>query len=186
MTLTRKPVIYRAPSISPESSELARHESEHPEEFVPRLLLPPPRTGLSAIQYRTAANILRIANSVGLNQPQLSYVSRLSFFLVKLMVLGRPCWPFMVNLGVSAPLLVVAALDLASASSYGATLTRYRSVEHHGLSMARPWGLRTSLVLLVLHFAVVWLAGRWEALCAAAPQENHWAHWEADTIEFSP
>lgn len=183
MALARGPVIYRAPSMSPELSESAKDEHEHPEEFVPRLLLPPPRTGLAALRYRAAVTVLRIAHSVGLDQAQVTYVARLGFFLVKMVSLARPCWPFMVNLEVSVPLVIVAALDVGVSSSAAMPLVRRRSREHHRLWMTRAWGFVTSVILLVLHLAVVWLARRWEALCIAATHQSTWDHWEPDPVE---
>ncbi|CAK7233094.1 putative serine/threonine-protein kinase iks1 [Sporothrix curviconia] len=116
------------------------------------LLMPPPTTRWGEVRHRTAVFLYRHAES-------LAFVVRTALFLSKIVSLTRPCWPYTVRAGVGASLLVLAALDLGMP----------RTPTH--------WGWWGSLVLLVVHFAVLGLAARSEVLCTSTDDEP-WDAWE--------
>lgn len=113
---------------------------------------------------------------IGADPDSVKYFGRLSLFLIKLATLVRPCWPYMVNLEVSAPLVLLAVLDLGLPTSISNTRTRRPSHGELVTSLFRQTGLKTRLLFLALHLAVIWLAGRWQALCVAVPHDE-WAQW---------
>ncbi|CAK7236924.1 putative serine/threonine-protein kinase iks1 [Sporothrix bragantina] len=117
------------------------------------LLMAPPTTRWGEARHRAAIFLYRHAES-------LAFVVRTALFLTKMASLTRPCWPYTVRVGVGASLVLLAALDLGMP----------RTMSH--------WGWWGSLVLLVVHFAVLGLAARSEVLCTLTGEEP-WGTWES-------
>ena len=139
------------------------------------LLLPPPRSRWAEIEHRISVALYHACRAVGVETQSLVYAFQLAIFVVKTATLARPCWPYVASLQVCAPLLVVATLELLFASSPVSHGSRLRSQHYYhvgGLFQARG----TGAVLLALHFATLWLAGRWDALCTYGPRQE-WADW---------
>lgn len=97
-------------------------------------------------------------------------------FLAKMAALTRPCLPFMFNMAMGLPLILLAALDL------GVALTRHSSEMPGDLSLNRghprrhlDWSPRTSLMLLGFHFLSAGVLGHLNMLCSPPPGE--WAAW---------
>lgn len=142
-----------------ESSVVLRHRalSAHPspssspspprpphEQPSPRLALPPPPT-LSARLHMLA------------HDPAVARLAKLAFFLAKALTASAPCAPFAARAWIAVPLLLLAALDLASL----------------GLD---PWGrsvgLRDSAAMFAVHLALVRAAAWWDVLCVKAAWEG--------------
>lgn len=154
---------------APEVPELNERRSSQS----PPLLLAPPTTTSNALRDRLRMFLLEIVTMAGPSLFLLSYVIRLGLFAVKITSLTRPCWPFMVQLNIAIPLVAVAALDLGLPR-----LTSYPPVSRdYFTSGPRAWGLGTSLVLLGLHFTLLWIASGWDNFCAA-PQQEEWTQPE--------
>ncbi|KAF2091840.1 kinase-like protein [Saccharata proteae CBS 121410] len=112
----------------------------------PRLMLPPPRT--------YSSRLYQIFASAGVVM-----VLKITFFVIKLLSLSRPCTPFAASPWVSYPLLCAAALDFA-----------FMGFGHQRW----PVWLASSLLQLTVHLAVVGLAMNWDALCVRrAPVWQH-------------
>ncbi|GJN74678.1 calcium-dependent protein kinase [Purpureocillium lilacinum] len=143
----------------------------------PPLLLAPPRTRAEEVRYQTVVMFERMLGIVGIRPEFVSYIGRLGLFLLKMVTLGRPCWPYVASLEVSIPLVVVAALDLGLPTITSAGGARRDSQTGDLVSTHIPSaGLGTSMILLAFHFAVLWLAQKWNALCVAVPGDD-WADW---------
>lgn len=163
---TLQPVEQRNPSI---------HTNGHAHADGPLLLAPPP-SEIATIPHGAALLLLRFCTVIGASPETVKYFGRLSLFLIKLATLVRPCWPYMVNLEVSAPLVLLAVLDLGLPSSTSTTRTRCPSHGELVTSLFRQTGLKTRFLFLALHLAVIWLASRWQALCVAVPHDE-WPRW---------
>ncbi|KAL6801265.1 serine/threonine protein kinase [Trichoderma sp. SZMC 28013] len=142
----------------------------------PLLLTPPPRD-VSVMPRGAGLLLLRFCTAVGVTPDTVRYFGRLSLFLVKLATLVRPCWPYMASLEVGGPLVLLAVLDLGLPTSNYAAPARRPSHGEVVTSLFRQTGLGTRLLFLVLHLTVIWLAGRWEALCVAVPRDE-WDGWQ--------
>ncbi|OAA73399.1 protein kinase [Cordyceps fumosorosea ARSEF 2679] len=138
------------------------------------LLLAPPRSLWADIEHRVSVALYYVCWAIGVEMQSLVYAFQLAVFVVKAATLLRPCWPYVASLQVSAPLLVVAALELLFASSPVTHGNRLHGEHYHigGLFQARG----TGTMLLAFHFATLWLAGRWDALCVHGPRQG-WAEW---------
>ncbi|KAL7944890.1 serine/threonine protein kinase [Trichoderma barbatum] len=147
----------------------------HARSDGPLLLALPPQE-VSSIPRGAGLLLLRFCAAIGVTPDTVRYFGRLSLFLIKLATLVRPCWPYMASLEVGAPLVLLAVLDLGLPTTTNVALTRRPSHGELATSLFRQTGLGTRLLFLVLHLAVVWLAGRWEALCVAVPRDE-WASW---------
>lgn len=183
---------YRAPYItasrsqdgyrrqSPERADASSHRRESPTPTTP-LLMAPPTTFLGEMWHRGVVVQHHTMLFLGRNAESSAFFLRLCMFLVKVVTLARPCWPFTANWGLGASLVAVAGLDLGIPGSRGLTLPRQpnHGVAIAGHELAAPfrwmWDWRISATLLVLHFLVLWLASRWDILCAANP--DSWAGW---------
>ncbi|KAI8714126.1 Protein kinase domain-containing protein [Fusarium sp. LHS14.1] len=154
---------------APEVPELNERRSSQS----PPLLLAPPTTTSNALRDRLRMFLLEIVTMTGPSLSLLSYIIRLGLFAVKITSLTRPCWPFMVQLNIAIPLVAVAALDLGlpRLASYPPASRDYFT------SGPRAWGLGTSLILLGLHFTLLWIASGWDNFCAA-PQQEEWTQPE--------
>ena len=144
----------------------------------PPLLMAPPLTRGGAVRYQLEIALDRVSTVLGLRWELLSYITRLGVFLLKLGTLGRPCWPYVARLEVSIPLVLVAAMDLGLPTPT-TNLAMQRSHSNQGGLAPRDvpsTGLGTSLILLALHFAILWTARRWDTLCVSIPRDD-WAEW---------
>lgn len=101
---------------------------------------------------------------------------RTSFFLIKVLTLMRPCWPYTLRTEVSVPLLVGAALDLRVPDPSTGVVARRTADDVIEFGPARMRGLTWSFVFLVAHLLVVWGVGRWDALCVI-PTRDAWGNW---------
>ena len=132
----------------------------------------PPSSASSLLTGRLGLLFYRVVTLAGPTHPLLSYLIRLGLFIIKMMSLTRPCWPFMISSNIAIPLVGLAALDLglprltAPWPGYGDYLSRN----------PRAWGFSTSLVLVALHFTSLWVALGWDTLCVAKPHET-WQEW---------
>ncbi|CEJ88566.1 hypothetical protein VHEMI04755 [[Torrubiella] hemipterigena] len=123
-----------------------------------RLLLPAPRTRLGKVEDFVSDLVVRVSDVMGIPTRTFRFGFKLALFLVKLNALSKPCWPFMPSLEVGAPLIIVAALDLAWPANNRPSQGRF---------MVNDSGVGLSIVLLGLHFAALWLAHGWDSLCVA-------------------
>lgn len=159
-----------------ESPRRLSHDRQRHHQRAPTtpLLLPAPRSRWSEMEHRVSVTLYHICRALRIETQSVVYAFQLSIFLVKTTTLARPCWPYMTSLQVAAPLLLVATLELLFASSPVSHASRLRGQYYHvgGLFQARG----TSLLLLAFHFATLWLAGRWDALCIYGPHKE-WADW---------
>ncbi|RDA83392.1 hypothetical protein CP532_4724 [Ophiocordyceps camponoti-leonardi (nom. inval.)] len=152
----------------------SRPMSASGEPFSPHLLMAPPRTRRAEVRYQLQMAAYRLVTVLGVGGGLLGFFAKLGVFLLKLGSLARPCWPLASNPQVSIPLVVVAALDLGLSS--GLTVARRGQPQVVAGLPPGPSLFPTSLVLLVFHFAVLWLARSWSALCVSAPSED-WDRW---------
>jgi hypothetical protein len=168
----RSSLVTPAVSVSDASESAEMHERRNSQS--PPLLMPPPTTAADALRRRVTVFIIHFMNLAGPHSPLISYIIRLGLFGIKVTTLLRPCWPLMAQLNVAIPLIGVAALDLGlpRVTSYSPVL-----IQGHGdyfSSGPRAWGLGMSIVLLVLHFTVLWVASGWGTLCMER-QHDIWA-----------
>ncbi|KAM3532998.1 hypothetical protein MY4038_003717 [Beauveria bassiana] len=157
---------------------LSPHDHHHQRAPTTPLLLPPPRSRWAEIEHRISVVLYHACHALGIETQSLVYAFQLALFALKTATLARPCWPYVANLEVCAPLLVVAALELLFASSPvshvggGSPLRGGQRYHVGGLFQARG----TGALLLAFHFATLWLAGRWDALCVHGPHQE-WTDW---------
>lgn len=144
--------------------------------FSPPLLMAPPRSRAGELKHRLGLLLLQLSATLGINPHILGYVARFSVFFFKMTTLVRPCWPYVASLEVSVPLVVMAALDFGLPTSLSPPNIRRPSQEIVILRASFASGIGTSLVLLVFHFAVLWMARHWNVLCVAVPQGD-WIDW---------
>ncbi|CRK49025.1 hypothetical protein BN1723_008345 [Verticillium longisporum] len=145
---------------------------------IPPLLMAPPTTWRGDIQHK-----LVLAGHYGSQLACLSEASaplllRLGIFFGKLATLARPCWPYMFNPWIGASLIALAALDLGildARSRRGSMHDRagWIGQRRNTVDSLGTREVRTSALLLLLHFAVLWTAQRWAPLCAMVPQPWH-------------
>lgn len=162
-------------AISPSPRRLSHdHHRHHQRTPTTPLLLPAPRSRWAELEHRVSLSLYHVGRSIGVETQTLVYSFQLAVFVLKTATLARPCWPYVASLQVSAPLLVVATLELLFASSPVSHGSRLRGQYYHvgGLFQARG----TGVLLLAFHFATLWLAGRWDALCIYGPRQE-WADW---------
>ncbi|KAI1078965.1 kinase-like protein [Whalleya microplaca] len=106
------------------------------------------------------------------------FVFRFILFLTKMISLARPCWPFMVNLGVGVPLISIAAIDLGAPFHHSPIVVSHEGASRRHGSMGSfrwTWDWKVSAVLSVFHFLVLWSVTRWGILCAA--YRDVWLEW---------
>ena len=147
----------------------------------PRLLLPPPSGGaLSQLRRRGAAGLARLLTLVGLDGEGVNHGFRVALLLLKMGLLAQPCWPYMTRLEVGLPLLLVATMDVRPPPPppphAGSAAVIWDRQHGHDLSSFRIRGFWTSMLLLVAHGVVVWMAAEWNSLCVADPRDE-WAGW---------
>lgn len=151
------------------------------------LLMPPPATFLGEVQHRTRLAQHLVATSARRHAEALAFLFRTALFLVKMATLARPCWPFVAQWEVGAPLVVIAGLDMglpSSTSSSSSSAARFQQegaqqYRHRYRQSAPPfwgWNWRVSVFLLALHVLVLWTASHSGVLCAVNSHET-WAGW---------
>ncbi|KAI6781292.1 serine/threonine-protein kinase-like protein [Emericellopsis cladophorae] len=146
-----------------QNQEYAENETSSPDALrSPPLLMAPPRSIMTELRHQT--NLFLVAT--GFDGDTLNQGIRLGFFLVKILTLLRPCWPYTVRLDVGVPLLLVAALDMRVPSSGEYQLARQSSEGDIEFGPSRWRGLLSSLVMIALHAMCLWIAGSQDALCA--------------------
>lgn len=142
------------------------------EPSSPRLLMPPPRTRSEEVQFQLDTAARRALAAIGINPGTVQFATHLAIFLFKLVTLAQPCWPFVASLQVAMPLMVLAALELGWPSFAGSAGIH---VFQHG-AHSRHMSTSARILLFGLHFAVLFLARRWNVLCVGARRER-WAEW---------
>lgn len=153
-----------------ELTGVAAAESTKPS--TPHLLMAPPRSRGEEFWYQLTILSHRVASGFQIDAESIEPVIRLMVFLLKLVTLSRPCWPYVASIEVGFPLMTFAALELGWPSSVihlswphshrNSDLTQRGG--HIGLSI----GLRA--ILLGFHFGVLWTARRWDMLCTGRPR----------------
>ncbi|KAM0204025.1 hypothetical protein ACHAQI_010174 [Fusarium lateritium] len=168
----RSSLVTPAVSVSDASEHGEIHERRNSQS--PPLLMAPPTTAADALRRRVTVFIIHFMHLAGPYSQLVSYTVRLGLFAIKMTTLTRPCWPLMAQLNVAIPLVGVAALDLGlpRTTSYSPVLRQ--DYGDYFASGPRAWGLGMSLILLVLHFTVLWVASGWETLCMVR-QHDVWA-----------
>ncbi|CRK16743.1 hypothetical protein BN1708_002968 [Verticillium longisporum] len=167
------------PPMTPEPTSSEGTASRRPSiSAIPPLLMAPPTTWRGDIQHK-----LVLAGHYGSQLACLSEASaplllRLGIFFGKLATLARPCWPYMFNPWIGASLIALAALDLGildARSRRGSMHDRagWIGQRRNTVDSLGTREVRTSALLLLLHFAVLWTAQRWAPLCAMVPQPWH-------------
>jgi hypothetical protein len=104
------------------------------------LLMPPPATRMSSFMHRVSLYQHFVQTWGERNQQSLYVLAKITFFLLKMMSLTKPCSPAATREVVWWPLMGLAALDLA-------------------LGNRVAW--RGMMLLLVMHFIIVAAVGRW-------------------------
>ena len=139
--------------------------------------MPPPTTFLGEVRHRGSVAQHNTRLFLAQHAESTESLFRLGLFLVKMVTLSRPCWPYMVNWGIGATLVAVAGMDLGIPISRGGALPRKPPAggplarnESSVTSNGWTWDWRVSVLLLMVHFLVLAAASRWGALCA-------WADW---------
>lgn len=134
------------------------------------LLMAPPTTFYGEVRYRIALAFHQTAHFLDWHADGAIFLVRLGLFLVKMASLARPCWPYSINMGIGASLVALAGLDLGMPSG------RYKDHDSNGdpRFTRRVWNYRSSFILVALHFAVLWAAHRWAALCPSS--HERWAY----------
>ncbi|KAF4120383.1 Serine/threonine protein kinase [Geosmithia morbida] len=142
------------------------HEREQQDSPRLPLLMAPPRTRTEELRYRTQMYLFWFLGLIGLHEDVANRSVRMGLFIIKLMTLTRPCWPYMVKVEMGIPLVVMAVMDFRDSDVSGWLVTRHNNHGHVEFG-SPPWhrGLMLSLVLLAVHFLLLWLAHSWEALC---------------------
>ncbi|KAK1585216.1 kinase-like domain-containing protein [Colletotrichum navitas] len=160
--------------LSPEREESVDSGKDAPLNSPP-LLMPPTATRFEALQHKLMIGSMRASQLIRYNAGPLLAVLRLGLFLSKMLSLTRPCWPFMASPNIAAPLVILAALDLGLASAGARPLARYGQETGRRMSNGLPWawGLRGSVVLVILHMIVLWVGSRWNSLCMSRPNTWH-------------
>lgn len=123
--------------LRPRKLDAASKETHHSPSRSPRLMLPPPPTTDSRLH-----NLL--VNPTFINS------AKVAIFCFKVVSLFGPCQPLATSPWVAYPLLCVAALDFV-----------FMGFTVHGTDYA----LGGSLILFLLHIAVVGFLIRWDSLC---------------------
>lgn len=124
----------------------ANHHSPSPE-LSPRLMLPPPAP---TSRHRFVAWLYNL-----LHNPNFISLVKISLFVAKSIALFSPCHPFAADPWIAYPLLLFASLDF---------LFLGVGFRFHGRYLGLG-GLGASVILFVLHLAVVGMLVRWDELC---------------------
>ncbi|KAL8332487.1 hypothetical protein RB593_002658 [Gaeumannomyces tritici] len=148
------------------------------------LLMPPPTTPLEHARHQVVVAHHNLSLFLARNAAPVVSSARLALFVIKIASLTRPCWPYVVNPGVGASLVVVAGMDLAIPATVSETGPYTRRLLTRAGLPSRPdtrrvaslwrWDWRVSLILLVLHFFVLWAAFSHDRLCTALQTPAGW------------
>ncbi|KAL2755698.1 hypothetical protein ACRALDRAFT_2042002 [Sodiomyces alcalophilus JCM 7366] len=132
----------------------------------PPLLMAPPTTWAGHVRHKVWLGWYQLAQLVGLGDVSFSvsvpFLLRLGIFSGKMLTLLRPCWPYVVNPWLGAVLVSIAGVDLASAP----TMVRSWERGSRSSSVLGVRQVRTSVLLALVHFVILWMASRWGTLCA--------------------
>lgn len=136
----------------------------------PPLLMPPPTTFLGAVQHRSMMMLHHLDNVYHNNAASIVFLLRLAIFFFKMASLANICWPYMVKVGIGAPVIGIATLDLGMPRPYNLDMGS-------GPADARRWnwGWTFTFLLLLLHFVVLGVIHRWGSVCVAS--QEHWVDW---------
>lgn len=144
----------------------------------PPMLMAPPMTWSDGLRQRGLLAQYHLLLYVHRNAESVGFLFRATLFLAKMATLSRPCWPFMARWSVGAPLVVVAGLDLGlPGGSGGSSGNRNGRRAPQQSALSWRWGWRVSVLLLVLHMVVLWVAAQSEVLCAGSSRHEAWAEW---------
>jgi hypothetical protein len=130
----------------------------------PPLLMPPPTTILADVRHRMQLSWLRMRTLIESNTESLVAIIRLGIFVIKIVTMTRPCWPYMININVGIPLMVLAGMDLGILNTGGMVVSRSPSgTGRHEFTPASrlAWDLWTSVALLALHMLALWITSKW-------------------------
>ncbi|KFY51038.1 hypothetical protein V496_08999 [Pseudogymnoascus sp. VKM F-4515 (FW-2607)] len=133
---------------------LSNHLDSQPEVTTP-LLMPPPSGRVGRFNQHLALASHSATSWIRSNGRLLTYAAKFVIFLFKAYTLTKPCLPWASNPLVSAPLLMLAAVDL--------------------VLVGRLEGRMTTLLLLA-HVVAMSVASRYGSLCASG--RDMW-EWEA-------
>jgi hypothetical protein len=141
------------------------------------LLMPPPTTLSEDIRHRILVSWLQAKTVVAANGDLIVAFTRLVLFLAKVVILARPCWPYVAKLTIGAPLVGLAGIDLALPAGRAVTSRGRGGPGRHEAAAASRWvwDIRTSLSLFFLHVLAVWLASMSGGLCAK--HVDQWSEW---------
>ncbi|KAI2605588.1 kinase-like protein [Hypoxylon sp. NC1633] len=139
------------------------------------LLLAPPTSAFRPLRHRVQH---RMVHFTRIHADSIVFTLRLLLFIVKVISLARPCWPFTVSLRVGIPLIGVAAIDLGMPFHRDTFVLNHEGGSHRHLPTSLPqwesgWGW--SFALLTFHFFALWAFLRWGTLCVAF--EDTWTNW---------
>ncbi|KAI0158126.1 kinase-like protein [Xylariaceae sp. FL1272] len=153
---------------SPTRNHISRSPDRDPSPTAQTpLLMPPPATTLGVFRHQAFLLQHRVTQLYRIHSATISFLLRFVLFLGKAASLTRVCWPYLVSLGISIPLLATAGLDLALSSGGLRTSGNNGHPRHFPQSpTVWLWDWKTSLALLVLHFAALWATSQWGNLCA--------------------
>ena len=173
-----------ARSSSPESHATSNSPSRRtsPALNTP-LLMPPPTTFWGEVRHRTAIAQHQTIYFLNRHTDPMVFFIRLGLFLAKMASLSKPCWPYMVNVGIGGTLVAIAGLDLSITGRRGTINRRnggFRAVagrDEHPLGRWN-WDLKASFTLFILHFLVLWVASRWGTLCPLS--QEAWVDWHPE------
>ncbi|KAI1430840.1 kinase-like protein [Xylaria sp. CBS 124048] len=156
---------YSSPDRSTNSSSASRQPS--PTLRTP-LLMPAPISPLGALRYQAVLCGRRMIGFAQTHSVSICLLCKLALFLIKVVILTRFCWPFMVNLAIGIPLMGAAGLDLAVASPVSPVADSGQPMYADRAGRIWGWGWKGTLTLFTLHFFVLWVTFRWGDLCVAA------------------
>lgn len=142
----------------------------------PPLLMAPPTTWTGDVRQRVQLGWYQIGQLIEFNGVSISlpFLVRLGIFLGKVVSLTRPCWPYMVDPWLGSVLLLLGGLDLGSTvtpppSNSSLYLIPRRATWDDAGQNGPGFGLRDvrlSVLLVILHFVILWVANRSGPLCA--------------------
>ncbi|EPE06697.1 calcium-dependent protein kinase [Ophiostoma piceae UAMH 11346] len=141
------------------------------------LLMPPPTTFWGEVRHQALLAQYHATVFVSRHAEPVSFFARSVLFLVKMATLSRPCWPYMFQTVVGAVLVTMAGLDLGIPRRREPVLYR-RHQRRQQIQIDWTWDWRASTIFLVLHFAILSLASRYDVLCARSSSSSvQWEEW---------